>query len=281
MRIVSLRPGRAALLLLLALADAASAAPASPPLASTHVLVVDDETGLPLLEKDSQAVAAIASLTKLMTAMVVLDAKPDLAAPVRITDADLDRIKGTKRGVPVGALLDRRQLLTLALKASDNHAAAALGRTYPGGSAAFLAAVAEKSRALGLQQFSIVEPTGLSPLNQASAADMALILKAASAYPLIEDITSTAKTRLVVAGRAAFVRNTNHFVGQRGWDVQLSKTGFTNEAGKCLAMTLSQAGRVFRIILLGGYEQDARNRDVATIQRWLKTAFAETPPRGV
>ena len=89
----------------------------------------------------------------------------------------------------------------------------------------------------------------------------------------------TAKTRLVVGGRPAVVQNTNRVVGQRGWDVQLSKTGFTNEAGKCLAMTLGEAGRVFRIVLLGGYEQNARNRDVTTIQRWLKDAFAETPRR--
>jgi serine-type D-Ala-D-Ala endopeptidase (penicillin-binding protein 7) len=267
--------------LLVTLAGAAAAAPAPlPDFASEHVLVVDDASGLPLLEKNAQDVASIASLTKLMTAMVVLDAKPGLDERIRITDEDLDRIKGTKRGVPVGAVVTRRQLMTFALLASDNHAAAALARSYPGGHAAFLQAVAAKTQALGLQRFSIVEPTGLSPRNQASAADMALVLKAASGYALIQEITSAARSTLVVGGRTAVVRNTNRFVGKRGWDVQVSKTGFTNEAGRCLAMLLSEAGRTVRIVLLGGYGADARNRDVAAIQRWLKSAAAGVPQRG-
>jgi D-alanyl-D-alanine carboxypeptidase/D-alanyl-D-alanine endopeptidase (penicillin-binding protein 7) len=239
---LSLRPGRAALAcLLLALAGGGHAAKPAPlpAFASQHVLVVDDASGLPLLEKNSQDAESIASLTKLMTAMVVLDAKPELDEGIRITDEDLDRIKGTKRGVPVGAVVTRRQLMTFALLASDNHAAAALARSYPGGSAAFLEAVAAKTQALGLQHFSIVEPTGLSPRNQASAADMALILKAAYGYGLIQEITSSARSTMVVGGRTAVVHNTNRFVGKRGWDVQLSKTGFTNEAGRCLAMLLS------------------------------------------
>jgi serine-type D-Ala-D-Ala endopeptidase (penicillin-binding protein 7) len=267
--------------LLFTLAGAAhAAAPALPAFASEHVLVVDDASGQPLLEKNSQDAASIASLTKLMTAMVVLDASPSLDERIRITDEDLDRIKGTKRGVPVGAVVTRRQLMTFALLASDNHAAAALARSYPGGSAAFLEAVAAKTQMLGLQRFSIVEPTGLSPRNQASAADMALILKAAAGYPLIQEITSSARSTVVVGGRTAVVRNTNRFVGKQGWDVQLSKTGFTNEAGRCLAMLMNAAGRTVRVVLLGGYGADARNRDVAAIQRWLKTAAAEIPRRG-
>jgi serine-type D-Ala-D-Ala endopeptidase (penicillin-binding protein 7) len=267
--------------LLFALAGAAAAAPAPlPSFASEHVLVVDDASGLPLIEKNSRDVASIASLTKLMTAMVVLDAAPNLDERIRITDEDLDRIKGTKRGVPVGAVVTRRQLLTLALLASDNRAAAALARSYPGGHGAFLRAVAAKTQALGLHRFSVVEPTGLSPRNQASAADMALVLKAASGYALIQEITSAARSTLVVGGRTAVVRNTNRFVGKRGWDVQVSKTGFTNEAGRCLAMLLSEAGRTVRIVLLGGYGADDRNRDVAAIQRWLKTSAPAGVRRG-
>jgi D-alanyl-D-alanine endopeptidase (penicillin-binding protein 7) len=239
------------------------------PFASRHVLVVDDESGEVLLEKNSQVAAPIASLTKLMTAMVVLDAGQDPDERVRIDDDDRDTLKHTRHGVPVGAVLRRAELLALALVASDNHAAAALARTYPGGMPAFLDAVRSKSQALGLTQTVIVEPTGLSAQNLSSAADWSLVLQAAASYPDIERLTRQPHEVVQLNGRPRLVLNTNKLVGQAGWDIRLSKTGFTDEAGRCLSMRLQQAGRVVRLVLLGGHDPGSRALDVLNIRRWL------------
>ena len=149
------------------------------PLRSAHAIVVDEASGQVLLEKDAATPAPIASMTKLMTAMVVLDAHLPATEPIRVDKADLDTLKFTKSGVPVGSVLNRGDMITLALMSSDNHAAAALARTYPGGNAAFQQATALKIAALGLENTALEEPTGLSPHNHASARDMAKILKAA------------------------------------------------------------------------------------------------------
>src|SRR5436190_11605217 len=154
---------------------------------SAHALVVDEESGEVLLEKDAATAAPIASMTRLMTAMVVLDAHLSPDSMIRIDREDLDTLKHTKSGVPVGASFTRGTLINLALMSSDNHAAAALARTYPGGEPAFLKATQQKIDALGLENTGLVEPTGLSPQNHATAHDMAKILKAASAYPEIVD----------------------------------------------------------------------------------------------
>jgi len=237
--------------------------------ASQHVLVVDDASGEVLLEKASQVAAPIASLTKLMTAMVVLDARQDPDERVRIDDADRDTLKHTRHGVPIGTVLTRAELLALALMASDNHAAAALARSYPGGMPAFLDAVWHKGQALGLTQTIIVEPTGLSAQNLSSAVDWARVLLAASAYPDIERITRRTHETVQVNGRSRLVFNTNKLVGQAGWDILLSKTGFTDEAGRCLSMRMQEAGRVVRLVLLGGHEPGSRALDVLNIRRWL------------
>lgn len=242
---------------------------ASVSFASRHVLVVDDVSGEVLLEKDAQVAAPIASLTKLLTAMVVLDARQDPGERVRIDDADRDTLKHTRHGVPIGSVLTRAELLTLALMASDNHAAAALARTYPGGMPAFLDAVQSKCRALGLTRTIIVEPTGLSPSNLSSALDWSRVLQAATAYPDIERITRQPHEMVQVNGRPRRVLNTNRLVGEAGWHILLSKTGFTDEAGRCLSMRLQQAGRVVRLVLLGGHEPGSRALDVLNIRRWL------------
>ncbi|MGL6109024.1 MAG: serine hydrolase [Rubrivivax sp.] len=237
--------------------------------ASRHVLVVDDVSGEVLLEKDSQVAAPIASLTKLMTAMVVLDARQDPDARVRIDAADRDTLKHTRHGVPVGAVLTRAELLALALMASDNHAAAALARAYPGGMPAFLAAVRAKCLALGLTQTDIVEPTGLSAQNLSTALDWSRVLQASAGYPEIERITRRSHETVKFNGKSRLVLNTNKLVGQAGWDILLSKTGFTDEAGRCLSMRMQQAGRVVRLVLLGGHEPGSRALDVINIRRWL------------
>ena len=239
------------------------------PFGSAHVVVIDEATGEVLLEKNAATAAPIASLTKLMTAMVVLDAGQDMSEAIRIDNADRDTLKYTRAGVPVGALVSRDTLLELTLLASDNHAAAALARSYPGGAEAFNQATRRKIEALGLTHTRLVEPTGLSPDNHASALDMAKVQRATQAYPLIAQITSQRTHAGVVNGRPWAMRNTNALVGQPGWNILSSKTGFTNDAGRCLTMSLRAGGRTVSVVLIGALAPSARTRDALNIRRWL------------
>ncbi|MGE5115586.1 MAG: D-alanyl-D-alanine carboxypeptidase family protein [Betaproteobacteria bacterium] len=257
------------LLLAAALFVTGSALAGEPNVRSAHALVIDESTGEVLLEKDAETAAPIASITKLMTAMVVLDARLDPDEPVRVDEADMDSLKHTKRGLPPGAVLSRGNLLELALIASDNHAAAALARTYPGGLDGFRVAVQRKIVELGLKDTRIDEPTGLSPANQASAADLAAVVRAAAAYPEIERIASSASHTTVVNGRRWAVRNTNPLVGKPGWDILLSKTGFTNEAGSCLVMRARAAGRTLIVVLMGAVRGAQRAADATRVVRWV------------
>jgi len=256
--------------LTLAFCLAAACAPsqAGVALGSAHAIVVDEATGEVLLQKDVGTAAPIASLTKLMTAMVVLDAQQDPDERLRISKGDVAR--GTRvRGVPVGALVSRATLLELALIASDNRAASALARHYPGGFDAFKAAVRSKIQVLGLQDTQIEEPTGLSPNNRSSAQDMVKLLRAAAQYPAIAESTSKRQHAVVVNGRPWIVRNTNRLVGAPGWNILLSKTGFTSAAGRCVSMRLRAAGRTVVVVLMGALGKRQRTHDALSIQRWL------------
>jgi len=237
--------------------------------ASAHAIVVDEQSGEVLLQKDEASAAPIASLTKLMTAMVVLDAQQDPREALRVSADDLDRLKGTHGGVPVGAVVSRGDLLTLALMASDNHAASALARNYPGGLLAFEAAVRRKIETLGLASTVIEEPTGLSPNNRSSAQDIAKLLHAAAAYPQIASITSQRKVSVPVNGRRWTVKNTNALVGAPGWNILASKTGFTNEAGRCVSMRVQAAGRTVMVVLMGALRSSERALDALNVRRWL------------
>ncbi|HEY0858630.1 MAG TPA: serine hydrolase [Albitalea sp.] len=234
---------------------------------SAHALVVDEETGEVLLEKDASTAAPIASMTKLMTAMVVLDARLAPDQTITIDVADLDRLKQTQSGVPVGSSFKRRTLIELALMSSDNRAAAALARTYTGGHAGFLAATRRKIESLGLEDTVLVEPTGLSPNNRATAHDIAKILKAASAYPEIVAATSQSSNRIRVNGKPRVFRNTNRLVGMPGWDISVSKTGFTREAGRCVTMRIEAAGRKLLVVLMGAVAGSERVLDAYSVQR--------------
>jgi D-alanyl-D-alanine carboxypeptidase/D-alanyl-D-alanine endopeptidase (penicillin-binding protein 7) len=263
------------------LALACLAAQADLRLRSMHALVVDEETGEVLLSKNGETPAPIASLTKLLTAMVVIDAQQDAGEPIRIDAADQDRLKHTRRGLPVGAVLPRGELLELSLIASDNRATSALARHYPGGLAAFHAAVDAKIAALGLAHTAIEEPTGLSPRNRSSAEDMVQVLRAAAAYPEIARITSKDHHVVRLGKRRVWrVRNTNRFVGAEGWNISLSKTGFTREAGRCLTMRLQEAGRTVMVVLMGAVGPRQRAVDALNIRRWLaETVRAQMPSR--
>lgn len=241
------------------------------PLNSQHAIVISDDTGKVLLEKSADAAVPIASLTKLMTAMVVLDSKPKMGEMISIQASDVDVLKHSKSHVPVGTTLPRKEILRLALMSSDNRAAASLARTYPGGNAAFLQAVNQKIKALGMTSTVIKEPTGLSPENTSSAADLARMAVAASRYPDIADITTDRSDLIKMNGRQVTFRNTNRLVGSPGWDVLLSKTGFTTEAGHCLIMRFQQAGVHATLVLLNATADSSRMFDARNIKRLLST----------
>ena len=234
---------------------------------SQSVLVIEDGTGKVLLEKNANAVAPIASLTKLMTAMVVLDAGQDMHEMIAIDQRDVDILKHSTSRVPVGAKISRGDVLQLALMSSDNRAAASLGRTYPGGVVAFKAAVRAKIAALGMNQTTIEEPTGLSPNNKSTAADLIKMATAAAAYPEISRITTEARDIIQINGRGVEYHNTNRLVGAKGWDIGLSKTGYTEEAGRCLIMRIKTAGTNATLVLLNARASSVRIMDALNIRR--------------
>jgi len=246
-----------------------SAAAFAVPFGSQSVLVVEDDTGKILLEKNADAVVPIASLTKLMTAMVVLDAKLDMEEMIEIDSADVDRLKFSSSRVAVGTTLSRRDTLHLALMSSDNRAAAALARTYPGGNEGFKAAVRRKTQALGMTQTSIEEPTGLSPHNRSTAGDLVKMAKASTHYPEIVRMTTETKDVFDIKGRDVNFHNTNRLVGAKGWDIGLSKTGYTSEAGRCLIMNITAAGKKATLVLLNASASSARVVDALNIRRFI------------
>jgi len=239
------------------------------PFGSQSALVIDENTGEILLEKNSENVVPIASLTKLMTAMVVLDAKQDMEAVINIDEQDVDVIKHSTSRVPVGASIARKDVLQLALMSSDNRAAAALARTYPGGRDAFVAAVKAKMHVLGMTHTTIEEPTGLSYHNTSTASDLVKMASAASQYPDITRITTDSRDLINIKGRKVEYHNTNGFVGKKGWDIMLSKTGYTTEAGRCIIMKIKAAGKNVIMVLLNASANSMRSRDAMNIRRFV------------
>ena len=239
-------------------------------LGSKHVLLMDEDSGAVLVEKNANDIVPIASLTKLMTAMVVLDARLDPQQSITITDEDVDMLKHSSSRVPVGASFTRATLLELALMSSDNRAAFALARTYPGGLEAFRQAVRNKALELGLRRTNIEEPTGLSPHNTSTASDLAKLVMAAGHYPEIERITTSSADLIDVEGATTEYRNTNRLVGNSAWDIRLSKTGFTREAGRCLVMRVKAAGHSMVMVLLNARETVVRTADAVNLHRMLR-----------
>jgi serine-type D-Ala-D-Ala endopeptidase (penicillin-binding protein 7) len=246
-----------------------SAAAIAVPFGSQSVLVVEDDTGKVLLEKNAGAIVPIASLTKLMTAMVILDARQDMNELIEIDRSDVDTLKHSSSRVPVGASIPRGDVLQLALMSSDNRAAAALGRTYPGGLPAFKAAVRRKIAVLGMSNTVIEEPTGLSPNNRSTAADLVKMAQAASHYKEITDRTTDAKNLVSINSREVEFHNTNRLVGAKGWDIGLSKTGYIQEAGRCLIMSIKAGGKNATMVLLNAGASSARILDALNIRRFI------------
>jgi serine-type D-Ala-D-Ala endopeptidase (penicillin-binding protein 7) len=241
-----------------------------PFLRSTSALVQDAETGEVVIDKNGDAVVPIASITKLLTAMVILDRGLDLDERVVLSREDMDSVKGTRSRLRTGSVLTRDQLLLLSLMASENRAAAALGRTYPGGMPAFVAAMNAKAAMLNMTDSRFVEPTGLSPGNVASARDLAKLVRAAHGYPLIREYSTQAKTRVSAFGGPVDFNNTNGLVRDAYWEIDVSKTGYISEAGRCLVMHVRVASRSLIVVLLDSWGKRSRIGDANRIRKWLE-----------
>lgn len=243
----------------------------NPLLRSAAFYVQDVRTGQVLLEKNASSVLPIASITKLMTAMVVLDAHLPLNEMLEVSDDDVDRLKGTSSRLAVGTRMTREDLLRLALMSSENRAASSLSRHYPGGQRVFIDAMNAKAQLLGMSDTRFYDGSGLNHGNVSSARDLATLVSNASHYPLIREFTTTAEYSTEVAGgRVHTFHNTNSLVKSPEWQIEVSKTGFINESGKCLVMQAWMANKPLAIVLLDSWGRFTRLADANRIRRWLE-----------
>jgi D-alanyl-D-alanine endopeptidase (penicillin-binding protein 7) len=238
-------------------------------LRSSVALVVDKETDEVVFSKNPGAVLPIASITKLMTALVVTDAALPLEEKLTVTQHDVEGTLGSRSRLKVGTELSRGEMLHLALMSSDNRAAHVLGRTYPGGLARFVETMNVKARLLGMLDTRYVEPTGLSSDNQSSAQDLARLVRAASTHPLIREYSTTPEASVPVGPRQVQFRNSNGLVRHPEWDILLQKTGYISAAGRCVVMQAQLAGRQFIMVLLDSAGKYSRIADAERIRRWL------------
>lgn len=239
---------------------------------SSAALVLDQGNGEVIYQKNASAVVPIASITKLMTAMVVLDSQPNLSAPVTIGEEDIDTLKGSRSRLSVGTVLTREHALLLALMSSENRAAHTLARHYPGGLHAFVEAMNRKARSLGMLSTHFEDPTGLTSNNVSTANDLAKMVAAAHTYPLIREFSTTSGALVETSGRMLEYHNTNALVKSSTWDIGLSKTGYIQEAGKCLVMQARVAERPVVIVLLDSAGKMTRIGDANRIKRWMESA---------
>ncbi|MGA3280931.1 MAG: D-alanyl-D-alanine endopeptidase [Smithella sp.] len=239
-------------------------------LRSAAALVEDQETGKRLIQKQASTILPIASITKLMTAMVVLDADRDLKEWIAIENGDIDTLRHSHSRLPVGTELSRKDAMLLALMSSDNRAAHALGRTYPGGTEACVAAMNAKARSLGLLETRFEDTTGLSCSNVSSARDLVRLVDTAYQYDLIREFTTCKKAFINTGWRSLEFNNTNQLVRNSAWQIGLSKTGFTGDAGRCLVMQANVAQRPVLIVLLDSQGKMTRIGDANRIKRWLE-----------
>ena len=247
--------------------------PAKLRLASLNAVIIDASANRPVYAKGANDVTPIASLTKLMTAIVTLDAGPSLDEAIAIDMDDLDFVKGTSSRLRMGAELPRREMLRLALMSSENRAASSLARNYPGGTSAFVAAMNAKAESLGMTRTRFADPTGLSPRNVSTANDLALLVAAAAQYPQIREFSTTGSHYVEVqpTGQLLGFNNTNNLVKNAQWDITVSKTGYIREAGKCLVMLATIASKPFVIVLLDSAGKYTRLGDAQRVRHWLET----------
>ncbi|KAE9624183.1 D-alanyl-D-alanine endopeptidase [Aeromonas veronii] len=247
--------------------------PAKLEVRSSSALVVDVKTGKTLYQKNATKVRPIASLTKLMTALVVLDAKQNLNQTITVDKNDMDRVKHTHSRIRMGTKVTRRDALHLALMSSENRMASALARHYPGGRSAFVRAMNNKARQLGMRNTHFYDSTGLSTRNVSTAQDLGKLAAAAYRQPLIRQFTQdeNREMRFSAPAYSLMFNNTNPLVKNPDWDVRLSKTGFTDEAGRCLVMRAKPDSRELAIVLLNSVGKRTPIGDANRIRKWLKS----------
>ena len=243
-------------------------------LRSGAVLVLAQDSGEPMFAKNVDQIMPIASITKLMTAMVVLDSGLPLLESIDIDKSDVDHKKGSRSKLQIGTTLMRAEMLKLALMASENRAAAALARNFPGGTEAFVAAMNQKAAELGMVNSHFEDPTGLTPDNVSTAEDLAKMVAAAHVYPLVREYTTSDSFKMEFEDRRrhrllSFV-NSNRLIKSRQWDIGLSKTGYISEAGRCLVMQAMIADKSVIIVLLDSWGKFSRIADANRIKRWIE-----------
>ncbi|CAD6536771.1 D-alanyl-D-alanine endopeptidase [Paraburkholderia metrosideri] len=238
-------------------------------LRSSVAYVIDQNSGESLFDKNSRAVVPIASITKLMTSMVVLDSKEPMTDQIEVTDEDRDYEKNTGSRLSVGSVLSREDMLHIALMASENRAAAALSRYFPGGRPAFLAAMNAKAKQLGMTDTHFENPTGLTSQNVSSARDLVKMVNAAYQYPMIRKFSTDHSYEVYTGKRTLAYNSTNALVRNPTWDIGLQKTGFINEAGECLVMQATIHGRPMIIVLLDSSGKYSRFADATRLRTWL------------
>jgi D-alanyl-D-alanine endopeptidase (penicillin-binding protein 7) len=239
-------------------------------LKSSVAFVVDQDTREVLFSKNEKAVLPIASLTKLMTGMIISEAHLPMDELITITADDVDTEKGSRSRLSVGATLSRGELLHLALMSSENRAAHALGRTYPGGLQVFASLMNAKAMMLGMRDTRYVEPTGLSSRNQSSAQDLATLVNVAYRDPVLRELSTSPGYQVEVGSRTLQYNNTNRLVKNPEWEIGLQKTGYISEAGQCLVMQARIAGRKLIMVFLDSAGKLSRLGDAERVRRWVE-----------
>jgi len=240
-------------------------------LKSSVALVIDQETHEVLVSKNEHAVLPIASLTKLMTGLIITQARLPMDEPLTITQDDVDTEKGSRSRLSVGTTLTRGEMLHLALMSSENRAAHALGRTYPGGLEAFVALMNSKARSIGMTDTSYVEPTGLSSKNQSSARDLARLVSVAHGDPVMREFSTSPGYEVAVGHKTLQYNNTNGLVKNPTWSIGLQKTGYISEAGRCLVMQTQIAGRKLIMVFLDSAGKFSRLGDAQRVRNWVES----------
>lgn len=246
-------------------------------LKSSVALVIDQDTREVLFSKNDHAVLPIASITKLMTGVIISSAQLPMDEIITITQDDVDTEKGSSSRLNVGANLSRGELLHLALMSSENRAAHALGRTYPGGMQTFVALMNAKASSLGMKDSRYVEPTGLSSKNQSSAQDLATLVNVAHADPLLRSYSTSSGHQVALGRRTLQFNNTNLLVKNPDWDIGLQKTGYISEAGQCLVMQTQVAGRKLIMVFLDSAGKLSRLGDAERVRRWVESGSVAAP----
>jgi len=240
-------------------------------LKSSVAYVIDQDTQEVLLSKNDQAILPIASITKLMTALVVREANLDMDESITISVDDIDTEKGSGSRLRPGTTLTRGELLHLALMSSENRAAHALGRTYPAGIDAFIAQMNAKAAQLGMRDTRYAEPTGLSSRNQSSAKDLATLVAFAANDSTLRELSTSNGFQVEVGHKTLKYRSTNRLVSNPNWDIDLQKTGYISEAGQCLVMQAKVAGRKLIMVFLDSAGKFSRIADAERVRRWVET----------